>query len=142
MSVSREISIKMIFQNDKYFISNEILKTRKFYEFILVDTESVQISHVSNPKSNGIAYSKYKVLKVLNEKDWDQIIFTHKDYLKNLILKPLIIMITKMLGTILFVSGQILIPGFLTGMKNAKKFSKLVLGMVAFYGSYSKYFFS
>ena len=121
MSVSGEISIKMIFQNDKYFISNEILKTRKFYEFILVDTESVQISHVSNPESNGIACSKYKVLKVLNEKDWDQIIFTHKDFLKNLILKPLIIMITKMLGTILFVSGQILIPGFLTGMKKCKE---------------------
>ena len=29
-------------------------------------------------------------------------------------------MITKMLGTILFVSGQILIPGFLTGMKKCK----------------------
>ena len=44
-----------------------------------------------------------------------------KDFLKNLILKPLIIMITKMLGTILFVSGQILIPGFLTGMKKCKE---------------------
>ena len=44
-----------------------------------------------------------------------------KDFLKNLILKPLIIMITRMLGTILFVSGQILIPGFLTGMKKCKE---------------------
>ena len=43
-----------------------------------------------------------------------------KDFLKNLILKPLIIMITKMLGTILFVSGNILIPGFLIGMKKCK----------------------
>ena len=34
--------------------------------------------------------------------------------------KPLIIMITKMLGSILFVSGQILIPGFLSGMKKCK----------------------
>ena len=50
ISASGEISIKKIFQNDKYFMSNEILKTRKFYEFILVDTESVQISHVRNPK--------------------------------------------------------------------------------------------
>ena len=46
ISVSGEIFIKKIFQNEKYFISNVILKTRKFYEFILVDTESVQISHV------------------------------------------------------------------------------------------------
>ena len=44
-----------------------------------------------------------------------------KDFLKNLILKPLIIMITKMLGTILFVSGQILIPSFLSGMKKCKE---------------------
>ena len=69
ISVSGVISTKKIFQNDKYFISNEILKTRKFYEFILVDTESVQISHVKNPEGNDIAYSKCKILKVLNEKD-------------------------------------------------------------------------
>ena len=56
----------------------KILKTRKLYEFILVDTESVQISHVQNPKGNGIAYSKCKILKVLNEKYCDQNIFTHK----------------------------------------------------------------
>ena len=44
-----------------------------------------------------------------------------KDVLKNLIFKPLITMITKMLGTILFVSDQILIPGFLIGMKKCKE---------------------
>ena len=82
ISVSGEISIKKIFQNDKYFIPNEILKTRKLYEFILVDTESVQILHVSNPEGIGIAYSKCKFLKVLNQKDWDQIIFTHKRFSK------------------------------------------------------------
>ena len=38
-----------------------------------------------------------------------------------LIHKLLTFMITKMLGTILFVSGQTLIPGFLTGMKKCKK---------------------
>ena len=62
----------------KYFISNEVLKTRRFYEFILVDTESVQISHVMNPEGNDIAYSKCKILKVLNEKDWNQNIFTQQ----------------------------------------------------------------
>ena len=50
-----------------------------------------------------------------------KLILPIKDFLKNLILKPLIIMITKMLGTILFVSGQILTPGFLTGMKKCKE---------------------
>ena len=80
LSVSGEISIKKIFQKEKYFISNEILKTRIFYEFILVDTESIQISHVRNPEGNDIAYSKCKILKVLNEKEWDQNIFTHKRF--------------------------------------------------------------
>ena len=46
ISASGEIAIKKIFQNEKYFISNEILKTRIFYEFIFVDTESIQILHV------------------------------------------------------------------------------------------------
>ena len=59
-------SIENIFQNEKYFISNEILKTRRFYEFILVDTESVQISHVQNPEGNDIAYSKCKILKIMS----------------------------------------------------------------------------
>ena len=121
ISASSEIAIKKIFQNEKYFISNEILKTRIFYEFILVDTESIQISHVQNPEGNGIAYSKCKILKVLNEKDWDQNPFTLKVFLKNLIHKPLTFMITKMLDTIPFVSGQTHIPGFLTGMKKCKK---------------------
>ena len=80
ISVSGEIQTSKIFQNEKYFISNEVLKTRKFYEFILVDTESVQISHVMNPEGNDIAYSKCKILKVLNEKDWNQNIFTHKRF--------------------------------------------------------------
>ena len=121
ISVSGEISIKNFFQNEKYFISNEILKTRKFYEFILVDTESIQISHVQNPKSNGIAYSKCKILKVLNEKDWDQNIFIHKRFSEHFDPKLLTFMITKMLGIIPFVSGQTLIPGFLTGMTKCKK---------------------
>ena len=49
-----------------------------------------------------------------------KILLPIKGFLKNLIHKPLTFMITKMLGTILFVSGQTLIPGFLTGMKKCK----------------------
>ena len=44
-----------------------------------------------------------------------------KDFQNILIHKLLITMITKMLGTIRFVSSQIPIPGFLTGMKKCKK---------------------
>ena len=43
------------------------------------------------------------------------------DFLNILILKPLIFMTTKMIGIILFVSDQILIPSFLTGMKKCKE---------------------
>ena len=45
-----------------------------------------------------------------------------KDFLNILIHKPLIFMITKILGIILFVLGQVLIPGFSTGMKKCKDF--------------------
>ena len=121
ISVSGEIQTSKIFQNEKYFISNEVLKTRRFYGFILVDTESVQISHVMNPEGNDIAYSKCKILKVLNEKDWNQNISLIKDFLNILIHNLLIFMTTKMPGTMFFVLGQIHILGFLTGMKKFKK---------------------
>ena len=68
------------FQKEKYFKSNDVLKTRRFYEFILVDTESVQISHIKNTESTNIAYSKCKILKFISEKDWGQNPFTHKSF--------------------------------------------------------------
>ena len=83
LSASGTIITEIFFQKNKYFISNEVLKTRKFYEFILVDTESVQISHIRNPEGTDIAYSKCKIQKVLNEKEWDQNIFTHKKFSQN-----------------------------------------------------------
>ena len=83
LSASGSILTEKIFQNKKYFISNEVLKTRKFYEFILVDTESVQISHSMNPEGNDIAYSKCIIQKVFNEKEWGQNLFTHKRFSQN-----------------------------------------------------------
>ena len=41
--------LQFFFQKDKYFLSNEISKTCRFYEFILIDTESIQVSHVKKP---------------------------------------------------------------------------------------------
>ena len=49
----------------KYFKSNEVSKTRRFYEFIIVDTDSIQISYIKNTKGTDIAYSKYKILKII-----------------------------------------------------------------------------
>ena len=58
--------LQKIFQQDKFFVSNDISKTCRFYEFILVDTESVQISHIKKPEGTDIAYSKCKILKSIS----------------------------------------------------------------------------
>ena len=68
-SASGSFDLKKIFQQDKFFVSNEISKIRRFYEFILVDTNFVQISHIKNPKGTDIAYSKCKILKIISEKE-------------------------------------------------------------------------
>ena len=59
-SATGSFELQIFFQKDKYFLSNEISKTRRFYKFILVDTESIQVSHVKNPEGTDIAYSKCK----------------------------------------------------------------------------------
>ena len=77
------------FQKEKYFKSNDVLKTSRFYEFILVNTEFVQISHIKNTESTDIAYSKCKILKFILEKDWGQNWgqnpFTHKSFSQHFI---------------------------------------------------------
>ena len=72
-------------QKEKYFKSNDISKTRKFYEFIIVDTESIQISYTKNFECTDIAYSKCKILKIISEKDWEQNHFTHKRFSQNFV---------------------------------------------------------
>ena len=57
-SASGSFELQKIFQKEKHFISNDISKTRRFYEFILVDTESIQVLHVKNLEGIDIAYSK------------------------------------------------------------------------------------
>ena len=39
-STSGSFELQKFFENEKYFLSNDISKSRRFYEFILVDTES------------------------------------------------------------------------------------------------------
>ena len=69
ISPSGEFDFQKIFQNNKMFLSNDLSKTRKFYEFILVDIDSVQISHIQNQEGTNIAYSKCKILKVIYKKE-------------------------------------------------------------------------
>lgn len=44
-------------------------KTQKFYEFILIDTGSILLTHTRN-KSSQVMYSKCIIKKVLSVKDW------------------------------------------------------------------------
>ena len=75
--------LSKIFAKNKYFLQNHLDKTRKFYEFILVDTDSVEISHFQNESSTDICYSKCKIFKVLTHKMWGQSPDTHKMFLEN-----------------------------------------------------------
>lgn len=46
-------------------------KTRTFYEFILVDTKSIDLNHQYDPKDpTQISFSKFKILKVLSPSHW------------------------------------------------------------------------
>ena len=67
----------------KYFLQNNLDKTHRFYEFILVDSESVEISHIQNETSIEICYSKCKIFKVLTHKSWGQSSDTHKSFSEN-----------------------------------------------------------
>ena len=69
---SGKLDLSKNFAKNKYFLQNNLDKTRKFYEFILVDTNSVEIFHFQNESSTDIYYSKCKIFKVLTHKAWGQ----------------------------------------------------------------------
>ena len=75
--------LSKFFAKNKYFLQSNLDKTRKFYEFILVDTEFVEISHFQNESSTNICYSKCKIFKVLTHKTWGQFPDTHKMFSEN-----------------------------------------------------------
>ena len=79
------LSFKIFFKRTNFFISNDISKTRRFYEFILIDMESIHVSHVKNLEGTDIAYSKCKILKIISENDWEQSPFTHKRFSQNFV---------------------------------------------------------
>ena len=62
-----EETIPKMFPEGFNFILEDLRKTRTFYEFILVDTKSLEITHVQDKKDpSRIAYSKLKIFKALN----------------------------------------------------------------------------
>lgn len=63
--------ISRIFPPGFLFLPKDLLKTREYYEFILIDTDSISLIHQydENDKSK-IKFSKFKVIKVLSPSDW------------------------------------------------------------------------
>ena len=57
--------LKPIYTNTNHVETNNSLKTRRYFEFILVDTGSVEIEHELAHKSDpdSIAYSKFTIKK-------------------------------------------------------------------------------
>ena len=71
-----------IFPLKMHFIP-EPFKTRKWYEAILVATESIELNHLdrnskklSCPADDEVAFSKFKILRVLTVADWDKHVLT------------------------------------------------------------------
>jgi len=56
--------VENLFPRDYHYLPIDICKTRTFYEFILVDTESIEVSHHKDDEAN-IQFSKIKILQVL-----------------------------------------------------------------------------
>ena len=87
LSNSGKPEISKIFSQGKYFIQDNLVKTCKFYEFILVDIDLVQISHIQNQNSIDICYSKCKICKVISQKSWGHSPDTHKMFSQKFRLK-------------------------------------------------------
>ena len=66
----REIAAKA-FQENFHYPSGDILKTREFYEAVLMETGSVKIKHHADKFSNiGLAFSTCHIYKILTVKQW------------------------------------------------------------------------
>ena len=115
-SKSGYIDLTKIFLKGKFFLQNDILKTRKLYEFILVDIDSIEISYIQNKDSTKIWYSKYKIFKIISEIEWGQYLLTYKIFSQNFNLPLMIIMIIWMHGFVFTFFEPLIIPGSLTKM--------------------------
>jgi len=62
---------KELFPTTFHHLPTDLTKTRTFYEFILVDTDSAEISH-NQDKEGNIIYSKIKILHIITSQEWNQ----------------------------------------------------------------------
>ena len=58
ISNSGKLDLSKIFSKGNFFLQNNLEKTHRFYEFILVDIESIEISRIQNESYTEICYSK------------------------------------------------------------------------------------
>ncbi|RDX97481.1 Tf2-11, partial [Mucuna pruriens] len=71
--------ITQIFPKTFHYLTNNFSKTQRFYEFILVDTDSAEITHTRDDQGT-ILFSKIKILNVLSPQDWNQPLFESKTF--------------------------------------------------------------
>lgn len=74
-----QIIAQKLFPPDFNYIPYDIKKTRLFYEFILVDTDSIEVFHTSD-NNDKIQFSKIKILRVIAPNEWGQPLFEPKTF--------------------------------------------------------------
>ncbi|XP_027769923.1 uncharacterized protein LOC114075951 isoform X2 [Solanum pennellii] len=64
--------LKPVYNNRNCVDSDNALKTRRYFEFILIDTGSIEIEHELADQSDpdSIAYSKFTIKKILSPSNW------------------------------------------------------------------------
>ena len=108
------IDLSKIFAKNKYFLQSNLDKTRKFYEFMLVDTESIEISHVLQI----FVIQNAKFSKCLLIKRGVSLLILTKCFQKILGQSPMITMIIWTFGTLLFIFIPLITHGSsIGGMK-------------------------
>ncbi|RDX67953.1 Orf V, partial [Mucuna pruriens] len=71
--------IAHIFPKNFNYLPNNQLKTQIFYEFILVDTDSAEITHTEDDQGS-VLFSEMKVINILSPQDSNQYLFDSKTF--------------------------------------------------------------
>lgn len=64
--------VRLLYNKQNYVDTDNPLKTRRYYEFILVDTGSIEIEHKlsDEQKPDSITYSKFTIKRILTPFEW------------------------------------------------------------------------
>ncbi|RDX79349.1 Enzymatic polyprotein, partial [Mucuna pruriens] len=71
--------IAHIFPKTFHYLPNNLLKTQRFYEFVLVDTDLAEITHTRDDQES-VLFSKMKIINILSPQDWNQHLFDSKTF--------------------------------------------------------------